>query len=257
VSESTATSEPLNIDAVEVILCDADGNLFGSEEPAFVASTMITNRLLAEMGVARSFTPDALRRRAMGRNFRATALDLAAEAGVAIDHAALEGWVEMERQAVVAHLGAVLRPDPAVHEPLRALAQRYRLALVSSSATSRIAVCLAATALDDLFPPQWRFSAEDSLPAPTSKPDPAIYAFAGRKLGITGAAGLAVEDAVAGVQSAVAAGFPTLGNVQFTPAAEAAERTAALHVAGAIGVLASWSDLLELLGDASIATRRD
>src|SRR3712207_6950700 len=31
--------QPLDVDAVEVLLCDADGNLFPSEEPAFVAST--------------------------------------------------------------------------------------------------------------------------------------------------------------------------------------------------------------------------
>jgi beta-phosphoglucomutase-like phosphatase (HAD superfamily) len=108
---------------------------------------------------------------------------------------------------------------------------------------SRIDVCLAATNLDDLFPPQVRFSAEDSLPVPTSKPDPAIYVLAGRRLGISGAAGLAVEDAVAGVRSAVAAGFPTVGNLQFTPANEATERAAALRGAGAIRVVPSWSHL--------------
>src|SRR4051794_13255424 len=98
------------------------------------------NLMLAELGIDRTFTPDGLRRHALGRNFRSTALDLAAAADVMIDPAVLEGWVESERQAVVAHLAAVLRPNPAVHEPLRALAQRYRLAVVSSSAISRFGV---------------------------------------------------------------------------------------------------------------------
>lgn len=246
---------PLNVDAVEVLLCDADGNLFGSEEPAFVASTAVTNRLLAELGVDRTFTPDALRRRSMGRNFRSTALELAAEANLAIEPEALERWVLAEQRAVVAHLASVLGPDPEVHGPLRALARRFRLAVVSSSALARLAVCLAATDLDGLLPPQVRFSAEDSLPVATSKPDPAIYAFAGRNLGITGAAGLAVEDAVAGVRSAVAAGFPTVGNIQFVAPDEVQERAAALREAGVAAVVPSWSHLAVLLGrDAEFRT---
>ena len=46
-------SPRLDLEAVEVLLCDADGNLFPSEEPAFVASAAVTNRLLAESGIAR------------------------------------------------------------------------------------------------------------------------------------------------------------------------------------------------------------
>jgi hypothetical protein len=45
---------------------------------------------------------------------------------------------------------------------------------VSSSALARLAGCFTATELDRLIPPARRFSAEDSLPTPTSKPDPAV-----------------------------------------------------------------------------------
>lgn len=247
-SEGIVSFAPVDAGAVRVLLCDADGNLFPSEEPAFVASTEVTNRLLADLGIERRFTPDALRRRAVGRNFRSTALELAAEAGVAIDPEELERRVDEERRAVVAHLGAVLRPDPAVLEPLRALARRCRLAVVSSSATVRLDACFEATRLDALFPGADRFSAEDSLPVPTSKPDPAVYRFAGERLGVRGAAGLAVEDAVAGARSAVAAGFPTVGNVQFVAPEERAGRIAELRDAGVAAVVPSWAGLLELLG---------
>jgi hypothetical protein len=57
-----------------------------------------------------------------------------------------------------------------------------------------------------------------------------------------------VEDAVAGVRSAVAAGFPTVGNLQFVPAGERQERIAALRRAGAAAVVPSWSHLAALLG---------
>jgi beta-phosphoglucomutase-like phosphatase (HAD superfamily) len=232
---------------VRVLLCDADGNLFPSEEPAFAASTEVTNRLLAELGIDRRFAPAELQRLALGRNFRATAAELALQAGVTLPAGALEPWVAEERRAVIAHLGEVLGPDPEVRDPLAVLARSFRLAVVSSSATARLAACFTATRLDERFPPEVRFSAEDSLPVPTSKPDPAVYAFAGERLGVAGAAGLAVEDAVAGVRSAVAAGFPAIGNVQFVPAEEREARGAALRDAGAVAVVASWRELEGLL----------
>lgn len=246
-SDTILRFAPLHAAAVKVLLCDADGNLFASEEPAFVASTRVTNRLLADLGIERRFEPDELRRRAVGRNFRATALELAAEAGVALDHGELDRRVLDEQHEVVAYLAAVLRPDRAVLEPLAALAHRFTLAVVSSSASARLDACFSATGLDDLLAPGLRFSAEDSLPVPTSKPDPAIYAFAGERLGIAGGEGLAIEDAVAGVRSAGAAGFPTVGNLQFVAADEREQRIAAMRDAGAAAIVASWSDLVELL----------
>jgi beta-phosphoglucomutase-like phosphatase (HAD superfamily) len=246
-SDEVVRFAPLDTTAVRVLLCDADGNLFGSEEPAFEASARVTNQLLSDLGIERRFAPGELRRLAAGRNFRAMALDLAAAAGRTIDAAELERRVAEERRAVVAHLAAVLRPDPRVLEPLRELARDFTLAVVSSSALERLAACFAATQLDALLPPAARFSAEDSLPAPASKPDPAIYAHAGARLGIAGAQGLAIEDAAAGVRSAVAAGFAVVGNLQFVAPGERDARIAQLRDAGAAAVVASWDHLRALL----------
>jgi HAD superfamily hydrolase (TIGR01509 family) len=230
---------------IGVLLCDADGNLFPSEEPAFEASAEVTNALLAELGVERRFSPGELRRVAMGRTFRATATRLAAEHGAGLDAPTLERYVEAERRAVTEHLGRVLAPDPRVLEPLRRLAAGHRLAVVSSSALDRLAACFTATGLDELFPADVRFSAEDSLVAPTSKPDPAIYALAGSRLGVSGTGALAIEDAVAGVRSAVAAGFPVIGNLLFVAPDEREERSAALLDAGADAVVSSWDEVDE------------
>jgi HAD superfamily hydrolase (TIGR01509 family) len=237
----------------EILLCDADGNLFPSEEPAFEASTRVTNRVLAELGIDLAFTPDELRAAAVGKNFRATITDLAVEHGVAIDADVLEREVLEEKRAVSAFLAKVLRSDPDVLEPLTALARRFHLAAVSSSALSRLDACFEATGLASLFPADARYSAEDSLPAPTSKPDPAIYLLAGERLGVAGRQALAVEDAVAGVRSAVAAGFPTVGNLLFVVPAERVEREAALREAGAEAIVSSWWELDELLSRAVVA----
>jgi FMN phosphatase YigB (HAD superfamily) len=92
---------------------------------------------------------------------------------------------------VTAHLGATLTPHQPTTAALTALSAHLRPAAVSSSALTRLAACFTATGLDELIPPAVRFSAEDSLPVPTSKPDPAVYLHACRQLGIAPEAGLA------------------------------------------------------------------
>jgi beta-phosphoglucomutase-like phosphatase (HAD superfamily) len=227
------------------LLCDADGNLFASEEPAFEASAEVTNRFLAAIGDPRRFTAEELRLAATGMNFRSTARRLAAEAGAPdVD---VEPWVEEEKRAVTAHLGATLRPHEATTAALTRLAAHLTLAAVSSSALPRLAASFTATGLDELIPTGRRFSAEDSLPAPASKPDPAVYVHACRELGIAPGQGLAVEDSVPGVRSAVAAGCPAVGNLLFVPAAEREARARQLHEAGALAVVGSWAELAALL----------
>jgi beta-phosphoglucomutase-like phosphatase (HAD superfamily) len=237
---------------LEALLCDADGNLFPSEEPAFAASAEVTNRFLASLGVDRRFTAEELRRATTGMNFRTTAGRLATEAG----HPGtdVEPWVAEERRAVTAHLGAVLTPHPPTTAALRVLSAHLRPAAVSSSALARLAACFTATGLDALIPPAVRFSAEDSLPVPTSKPDPAVYRYACAQLGIAPEAGLAVEDSVPGALSAVRAGCPTVGNLLFVPETERAERAAALSDAGVLAVVDSWQQLADLL--LPVLTRR-
>jgi HAD superfamily hydrolase (TIGR01509 family) len=252
--------------AVRVLLLDADGNLFPSEEPAFVASADVTNRFLASLGVQAEYTPEHLLATTTGRNFRTTALDLALAHGVPVEPAlrprgapatddpsgdgtppltaaVLDKWVAEEKAVVSAYLGRVLRPDAGVLEPLRRLASRYGLAAVSSSALSRLDECFRATGLAELIPPARRFSAEDSLPRPTSKPDPAVYRFAAEQLGVTPQQAIAVEDSVPGTQSAVAAGIPTVGNLMFVAPDGRAERRAALLDAGAALVIERWEAL--------------
>jgi HAD superfamily hydrolase (TIGR01509 family) len=271
-------NEPLNVvrqfDAAPIttLLLDADDNLFPSEAPAFDASAKVTNHFLARFGVTAPFTAEELRKQAVGKNFRSTAIDLAVRCGVPMEQAMadsrpdalvasdadvvdgralcadeLEHWVRQEREQVTAHLAATLKPDPEVLAPLQALASRYTLAAVSSSASARLKACFTATGLDPLIGVDLRFSAEDSLPVPTSKPDPAVYIHAGRVMHVEGRQGLAVEDSVPGVRSAVAAGYLTVGNVMFVPDGERACRTAELIDAGAVAITDSWRALADAL----------
>ena len=236
-------SSPVGLSGATTLLCDADGTLFPSEEPAYAASVDVTNRFLAGLGARRPFTATELQRMTNGKNFRGAATELAAGYGRQLVRDDLDCWVGEEKEVVTAHLRTVLRPDPSVEEPLRRLAGSFRLAAVTSSASSRLDACLEVTGLTPFFPPDLRFSAEDSLPEPTSKPDPAVYAHAGRSLGIPPDEGLAVEDSVNGALSAVAAGYRTVGIVQFVPDADRSRRTGALLEAGVATVVSSWDEL--------------
>ncbi len=233
--------------AVTTLLCDADGTLFPSEEPAYAASADVTNRFLAGLGAGRAFAPDELQRMTNGKNFRAAAAELATGYRRELTRADLENWVAEEKDVVTAHLRTALRPDPAVREPLERLAGRFSLAAVTSSASSRLAACLEVTGLAPLFATDRRFSAEDSLTEPTSKPDPAVYLYAGRTLGVGPDEAIAVEDSVNGALSAVAAGYPTVGIVQFVPSSDRGARTEALREVGVTAVVESWADVERLL----------
>jgi beta-phosphoglucomutase-like phosphatase (HAD superfamily) len=244
----------LNGADLRVLLLDADGNLFPSEEPAFVASADVTNRFLASLGVSASYTAGHLLATTTGKNFRTTAVDLARAHGVTVDGegaaltpAMLDDWVAEEKKVVSEYLGQVLRPDPDVLGPLRRLAGRYEFAAVSSSALSRLDECFRATGLAGLLPPERRYSAEDSLPRPTSKPDPAIYRYAAEQLGVSPDQALAVEDSLPGAQSAVAAGIATVGNLTFVPPEDRDARRTVLLEAGAATVIESWEELATML----------
>jgi len=241
----------LDLSTVRTLLCDADGTLFASEEPAFDASVAVTNRCLERFGAPERFTAQQLRLAANGKSFRASLTDLARAHGVPVESAAfrsdLEVWVAEENERVTRHLAAVLVPDAAVSAALRALHQDLGLALVTSSALTRIDACLEATDLADLFPAARRFSAQDSLPVPTSKPDPAVYQLTLRRLGLDPSSAIAVEDAVPGAQSAVAAGIRTVGMLCFVPAEERAQRAEDLQRAGVSALVDSWDELVALL----------
>ncbi|OBG96879.1 haloacid dehalogenase [Mycobacterium sp. E3251] len=257
---------------ITTLLCDADDNLFASERPAFEASTEVMNRFLARFGVTAPLDSEELRKRAVGKNFRAMALGLAVECQLPLDPALADGlpaavvasagemasgnalsadeleqWVREERERVTAHLAVTLTPDPHVLQPLRDLAPHYALAAVSSSATKRLRACFAATGIDSLIPEAVTFSAEDSLPVPTSKPDPAVYLHSGEVLGVAAEQGLAIEDSVAGVSSAVAAGFATVGNLMFVLPDERDCRRKELIDAGAVAITDSWRALADVL----------
>jgi len=244
---STEWLSEVDLSRVTHLLCDADGTLFPSEEPAYAASADVTNRFLAELGADRTYDAGELQRMTNGKNFRGAATELAARFDRPLEQVALDDWVIEEMNVVTAHLSKTLGPDPSVSDPVTRLGEWFVLIAVTSSAGPRLDACLDVTGLDRLFAPDRRFSAETSLPRPVSKPDPAVYLHAAHRLGITPEQGIAVEDSVNGATSAVAAGHPTVGILQFVPLQERPQRSRALVEAGVAAVASDWAEVVTLL----------
>lgn len=248
-----------DLTSVTTVLCDADGTVFDSEGPAFEAAVVLANRYLVSLGSPDRYTAEELRRAATGLSFRVTLTGLARARGVDVTSPAfaaeVERWVAEENEAVSSHLAQALRPDESVRGPLRRLDASFALAIVTSSTLTRIDASLVSSGLAGLFPATERFSAQDSLPVPTSKPDPAVYLLAVDRLGLRPGEAVAVEDAVPGATSAVAAGLPTVGMLCFVPPDEREQRVADLRAAGVALLVDSWSELEQLLGrPASVPT---
>ncbi len=80
--------------------------------------------------------------------------------------------------------------------------------VASSSLPERVAASLAVTKLDDLFPEEARFS---TVLVARGKPAPDIFRYAAREMGEAAPRCIVIEDSVAGVTGAAAAGMRVIG----------------------------------------------
>jgi HAD superfamily hydrolase (TIGR01509 family) len=103
---------------------------------------------------------------------------------------------------------------PHAAATVRAVAQRYRVAIASSSPPVLIDSFLTATELTELVP-----VAVSSEQVPAGKPAPDVYLAAARGLGVAAGSCAAVEDSTNGLRSALAAGMTVFAvpNPHFPP----------------------------------------
>ena len=133
---------------------------------------------------------------------------------------------------------------PHAVETVRALAERWPLAVASSANRPLIDLVLELTGMAGLF--RATVSSEE---VPRGKPEPDVYIEAARRLDVVPERCAAVEDSTNGIRSARAAGMRVIAvpRPDFPPSAEA------LRLADA--VLDSLSELEPALGGASVQPR--
>lgn len=151
----------------------------------------------------------------VGQNFRGMMTGLCKKHNITLPQKEMDEYVDQELGEVVKKLNEKAQPCEGVLPELEKLKKsgKYGLAVVSSSAMSRVIASIEKTKMDHYFPKDHVFSAATSLPVPTSKPDPAIYLHACKYIGLKPEECVAVEDSRSGATAAMRAKIPIIGYV--------------------------------------------
>jgi D-ribulokinase len=198
----------------KVVVFDCDGVLVDSE----VISLGVTRRMLAEAGLRLS--DDETRKRFLGRRQDAVLQRVEAELGSPLPND-FTGALSRE---ILATFERDLKGVDGVRQAVEGL--DARVCVASSSAPERLRFALRVTGYESLFAPNIFSSAA----VPRGKPSPDLFLFAARSMGAAPEDCLVIEDSVAGVTAARAAGmkvFGFVGGSHFSGPAQAAELTAA------------------------------
>ena len=132
-----------------------------------------------------------------------------------IPEADFEPYVQQELGAVTEKLAQKAQPCPGATEALAHYQSqgKYKMAVVSTSALSRVLASIEKCGQDKYFEKGMVFSAATSLDPPSSKPDPAIYFHACEKLGVKPSECVTIEDSKSGATAAKNAKIPLIGYV--------------------------------------------
>lgn len=188
----------------------------------------------------------------VGQNFRGVVVNLQKKYGFVLTGDELEGFVSQELARVIETLEKKAQPCVGVDEQLEKIAKdgKYGMAVVSSSALSRVQASIKKVGQDKYFPKDHVFSAATSLPVPTTKPDPAIYLHACKVIGKKPEECVAVEDSKSGTLSAVRAGIPTIAYTGSYEGKEKQKEMAALLTeTGAKVVMNHWDEFPQRLAE--------
>lgn len=196
------------------ILLDCDNTLVQSERLAFEACAELTNELLEKKGIDVRYTAQSLLEDFVGHNFRGMLKGLQTKNNFELTDAELEDYVARELGAVTLKLSQKAVECPGVTKVLNQLKDEgYPLSVVSTSAKSRVVASIEKAELAHFFPNEHVYSAATSLDPPSSKPDPAIYNFALKELGVQAHEAVTVEDSKSGATAAQRANIPCIGYV--------------------------------------------
>lgn len=214
----------------QLIIFDCDGVLIDSEPIA----CRVDAECFAEVGFPVS--ADEVRERYIGMTWRTMFADVEARHGRALP----ENFIEVIRARTAAAFETELSATPGIDALLDTL--RTAKCVASSSGHDRLRHSLTLTSLWDRFTPHI-FSA---MQVARGKPAPDLFLFAAGEMQARPADCLVIEDSIAGVEAARAAGMRVLG---FTGGGHCGpEHAARLTRAGAETVTASMPELARLIG---------
>jgi beta-phosphoglucomutase-like phosphatase (HAD superfamily) len=228
-------------------LYDCDNTLVLTEKTAFQSGAQVLNDLLSAHGIAQIFSPEALQQEFVGRTFQESVLKLANDFHFEIED--LDGWVEREKNAVIAAFRGGLEPCSGAQQALKRSLGKFQVAVVSSSAKDRVLVSLDVAGLGGIFDERQIFSAQTCLENRKGKPAPDIYQHALRTLSLNPEDCIAFEDTVAGVRAARGAGIDVVGYLGCYEEQDRQVMSKALSAAGACALMPCWDDEDKVLAE--------
>ena len=198
----------------EVVIFDCDGVLVDSE----VIALGVMRRRLSEAGLR--LTDQETRERFLGRRLDSSLRRIETELGAPLP----ETFREDFSREILSAFARELKGVEGVRQAVEGL--RARVCVASSSGPDRICLSLRVAGYETLFAPNI-FSAVEVA---EGKPSPDLFLHAARAMGAAPKDCLVIEDSVAGVVAARAAGMTVFGFVgasHFSPLDERALLTAA------------------------------
>jgi len=181
--------------SIDLIIFDCDGVLVDSE----VISCQAHARVLTRHGYP--ITPDEVFARFLGRSTRQANSEIEAELGRSLP----DGYHADLQDELFRHFAADLQAVPYIHDALGNIA--LPACVASSGSHQRMRVSLGHTALYEKFAPNIFSASEVS----NGKPAPDLFLLAAEKMKTEPERCLVVEDSIAGIAGARAAGMTVLG----------------------------------------------
>ncbi|MBA1158317.1 HAD family hydrolase [Microvirga mediterraneensis] len=207
-----------------LMIFDCDGVLVDSEP----LSCRIDAEVLTACGVP--YTADAVAREFTGVSIKDQISRIESERGIRLP----EDFTERLNRTLFARFETDLKPTEGVREAILSLP--YPRCVASSSIPERIALSLRVTGLSDLFDDIF-----SSTQVARGKPAPDLFLHAARRMSTAPDHCLVVEDSIAGVQAATAAGMRVIG---FTGGGHCGpDHGEKLRQAGATNVIGRMVDL--------------
>ena len=225
----------------ELVIFDCDGVLVDSE----VIALGVMRRRLSEAGVR--LTDQETRERFLGRRLNSSLHKVEAELGRPLPESFRD---EFSREILFA-FGRELKGVEGVRQAIEGL--RARVCVASSSGHERLRLSLRVAGYETMFAPNI-FSAADVA---EGKPSPDLFLHVARVMGAAAKDCLVIEDSVAGVAAARAAGmivFGFVGASHFSPLDKGAHLSAAGaellfdDMARLPDLVASWAGRVDAAG---------
>ncbi|MEI9424769.1 HAD family hydrolase [Mesorhizobium sp. Cs1299R1N1] len=217
--------------SIELVICDCDGVLVDSE----IIACRVDAEELGQRGFP-DYTLEIVLRRFAGMSQHDMIASIEKETGLTIGGDFARAVERRVQEAISTDLQAL----PGAAEVIGSLALRKCVA--SSSRPDKLDLALSVTGLRKYFDP-YIFS---SVLVDRGKPAPDLFFYAAAQMGVPPQRACVIEDSIAGVTAAIAAGMPVVGFVGGSHCSS--QHADSLLALGAAAIVSHWSEIPDVIG---------